>query len=284
MDEQLLRELRALRAKAYGPEADLDDDPQAMRRLRELEELAREAAGGKAPFAIGHDSAEAAVADAPQEDAAAAAATASGAASAPGTSDVLARGATAGDPASAAPPARWSGWTSKRIAFAWISSLVIATVAAAAVAGAVTRRVQADPREVAVLGVDDFATWPGIFAGSQSLASGPGGPVQRSAFTDFYGMVAYSVGGGWLAGTVGETCILLLDSALIRPDSNSIAGPTYVGCAAGDFPASVQIVVSPELPDALRQAFPDGTGLQFVLEDDEVVVLSDTDTDIDTVR
>ena len=274
MDEQLLRELRALRAKAYGPEADLDDDPEAMRRLRELEELARDTADVAAQSATGHGTADPGPVD---EENLTIASTPAKSSSDPG--DAPTEGV---DPASTASSARSGGWTARRIAFAWIASLVVATVAAAAITGAVTRRVQADPREVAVLRVDDFATWPGIFAGSQSLASGPGGPVQRDAFTDFYGMVAYSVGGGWLAGAVGETCILVLDSALIRPDSNSISGPTYVGCTAGEFPASVQLVVSPDLPDALRRAFPDGAGLQFVLGNDEVVVLSDVDPD--TVR
>jgi hypothetical protein len=38
-------ELRALRERAYGPAADIHEDPQALLRLRELEELSRPSAG-----------------------------------------------------------------------------------------------------------------------------------------------------------------------------------------------------------------------------------------------
>lgn len=37
MDTATLEELRTLRARAYGPQADIDQDPVAMQRLRELE-------------------------------------------------------------------------------------------------------------------------------------------------------------------------------------------------------------------------------------------------------
>lgn len=37
-------ELRVLRARAYGPAADIADDPAALRRLAELEALARDPA------------------------------------------------------------------------------------------------------------------------------------------------------------------------------------------------------------------------------------------------
>ena len=37
MDTAALEELRALRARAYGPYADIELDPRAVQRLRELE-------------------------------------------------------------------------------------------------------------------------------------------------------------------------------------------------------------------------------------------------------
>jgi hypothetical protein len=42
------RELAALRRRAYGPDADIQRDPEALRRLHELEELARPADPGDA--------------------------------------------------------------------------------------------------------------------------------------------------------------------------------------------------------------------------------------------
>lgn len=41
MNDDTLIELRALQARAYGPEADIAQDPTALRRLRELEERRR---------------------------------------------------------------------------------------------------------------------------------------------------------------------------------------------------------------------------------------------------
>jgi len=43
------RELAALRRRAYGPDADIQRDPDAQRRLRELEDLAHPSADDEAP-------------------------------------------------------------------------------------------------------------------------------------------------------------------------------------------------------------------------------------------
>ena len=64
MDTAALDELRALRARAYGPHADIDQDPAAMRRLSELENLR----GAVAPAAAGPSVAPAAKPSAPRAD------------------------------------------------------------------------------------------------------------------------------------------------------------------------------------------------------------------------
>ena len=64
MDTAALDELRALRARAYGPHADIDQDPAAMRRLSELENLR----GAVATAAAGPSVAPAARPSAPRAD------------------------------------------------------------------------------------------------------------------------------------------------------------------------------------------------------------------------
>ncbi len=49
MPEPIDQELAQLRARAYGPNADIDDDPRALARLRELEDSRRTAAPPVAP-------------------------------------------------------------------------------------------------------------------------------------------------------------------------------------------------------------------------------------------
>ena len=49
MDDETLIELRALRARAYGPDADIDADPAARARLAELESSARAATSASEP-------------------------------------------------------------------------------------------------------------------------------------------------------------------------------------------------------------------------------------------
>ena len=49
MDDETLIELRALRARAYGPDADIDADRAARARLAELESSARAAASAPEP-------------------------------------------------------------------------------------------------------------------------------------------------------------------------------------------------------------------------------------------
>jgi hypothetical protein len=72
---------------------------------------------------------------------------------------------------------------------------------------------------------------------------------------------------------------MIVETSMITDEPNSFGGAIYNGCAAGKFPATVEILIDDEnlqnLPDELLDAFPEGTALQFVLDGDEVIVLSD---------
>src|ERR687897_460773 len=49
VDERAEAELQRLRARAYGPGADIHDDPLALRRLNELEEVHRAGSTRRSP-------------------------------------------------------------------------------------------------------------------------------------------------------------------------------------------------------------------------------------------
>lgn len=59
----------------------------------------------------------------------------------------------------------------------------------------------------------------------------------------------------------------------------------FEGCAANSFPAAVVLQVSKDMPEELRRAYPDATGLQFVYDESEsesesdVAVFSSTSRD-----
>lgn len=274
MDDQLLDELRMLRARAYGPDSDIHDDPSAVSRLHDLEGLARGAEAGV------EDEAEAGR-PAPEQPIDQAE---------PLATVVDAEPLTSGEPPETddleehpvAVPARPGKWSKKRIVITWLASLAIAVLVTATVTGFVSRRIQADPREIAVLGVDAFAEWPGLFASfSEDGEREPGvAPEGALAFDTFYGLSAYSLQEGVFAYGFDQACLAIMSTTLIDPQATSSGGPIFSSCAAGDFPATVEIVVrenTQEMPRELLEAFPEGTALQFVLDGDEVVVLSDQD-------
>lgn len=268
MDDQLIDELRMLRTRAYGPEPDIQHDPSALARLQDLERLARgpevEQLPPKPPLPVQTE---------PVVDV-------EPLVSAEPSPDEVADDSLASEP----PAGRAAKWSKKRIAIAWLASLAVAILVTATVTGFVSRRIQADPREVAVLGVDAFAEWPGAFSnyyvaqdGSEERSDVPEG---GKAFQTFHGLALFSMPSGPFSYGIGQTCLMVVASTNIDSESSSLEGPFFNGCTAGNFAATIEIVVTEDyqgLPDELLQVFPEGTGLQFVLEGDEVVVLSDQD-------
>ena len=69
-----------------------------------------------------------------------------------------------------------------------------------------------------------------------------------------------------------DACMVLIPAAQILPDSSSFQGRMFTGCAAGPFPATIQIIVRGELPPQLLERFPDETALQFVLDGSRIHV------------
>ena len=276
-------ELRLLRARAYGPDADILDDPEAMRRLRELEEQARLAGEASDPAgdgAVGDGPAAsgvAAVSHVAFDPAASGAAASDPAASAlRGPEDAVhggvgeARSTRADDadteasrtqdgvspadaaqgPAPTPAPARGPWWLRTRVL--WIASVVLAAVVASAVTLAASTL---STGRVAVLAVDPDAEPPDGFFDQAG---------EGVVFEEFFGLTAVLAQQVWTRGEV-------LDCVFVR----SAAGDAQMatgGCAGGGFPPTAAMVVTPSFPRELRERFPDGTALQFVVEGSEVHV------------
>ena len=239
MNSHAADELHALRARAYGPDADIHDDDDALRRLEELEALAGQRWVEQPQEVQERDTAASSSAD-----------------------DGLIDATPTDDSAplvTAAPRAR------RRLVLWWIASLLVAVVATAVVTGVVSKRAQADPREVATLSVDLGTGFP-RFLGLQNQ--------DGRVFTPFRGLLPVASTGGWM-GSNDDQCLAVMESTKVIVDADSYDGPIFFGCAAGSFPATVQIKVGAESPQELQDAFPRGTALQFVLGPSEVTVLID---------
>lgn len=273
MDDQPIDELRMLRVRAYGPDPDIHHDPSALARLQDLERLARgpeiEQLPPKPPLPVPTEpvvDVEPLISAEPSSDEVA---------------DDLVADSVADDSAASEPLAgRVGKWSKKRIAITWLASLAAAILVTATVTGFVSRRIQADPREIAVLGVDAFAEWPEFFGNfTEDGEREPGLPEGAMAFQSFHGLAPFRMPNGGFADGRDQTCLAVVDLAAVDNDSSSFSGAYFGGCAAGAFAATAEIVIASgqSLPDELLEAFPEGTALQFVLEGDEVVVLSDED-------
>ena len=281
MDDQLIDELRMLRARAYGPDPDIHEDPSALSRLQDLERLARgpevEELPPEPPVPTSSTMPAVPQVAAPLPDLPQAQVEPEPVLSAESADEDAADEAE--NPGEE--PARPRKWTKKRIAITWLASLGVAVLVTATVTGFVSRRIQADPREIAVLGVDPYSEWPSFFGNyTDDGEREPGLPDGGMAFQAFHGLAAFRMSQRMYGSGGDQTCLTIVDSAKIDNDSSSYSGAYFGGCAAGAFPATAEVLVTkdlPDIPEELLEAFPEGTALQFVLDGDEVVVLSDQD-------
>jgi hypothetical protein len=253
-------ELRLLRARAYGPDADIVDDPAALARLDELETSARTPVASEPVHAAESSSTEPVGTTLVEER--------------PGAepeSDVE-DDAPAGDgaePEPVAPAPRgwrgWRGWSGRRMAVVGAVALVVVVLVAVAATSFVTRRAGYAAPVDAVLAPSPGQEIPSIFgmAAEDSVV-----------FADFSGLTPVASDATW-NGQMNDECLMLVETEYLdTATENSFSGMVLYGCGAGPFPPSISFVVAPSTPEPLRERYPDGTAMQFVLEDNEVVVLS----------
>ncbi|MGN6221550.1 MAG: hypothetical protein ACTHNQ_18780 [Microbacterium sp.] len=254
-------ELRALRARAYGPDADIHADPAALARLQELEAQNRSAATPAAeertPLPLseeaGTDAAgptTAPVDDVATDDPAPAPAAADG--DAPGAATAPEDGIPSADAATEHPAATPPWWRRRRAR--WAGSLVVALVLGVVL----TLSVQAiTSGRVATLGVDRNAEWPTDTFGAR--------PPDALQFEEFHGLSVLSLGQAF-GGGLDQVCIS------VQSTPNGSDGVGAWGCGTVDFPAAAAFTVPGNSPQELRDVFPVGTSLKFVLDGDQVHV------------
>jgi hypothetical protein len=270
MDQDSLAELRQLQARAYGPASDIAGDPEAVERLEALQAQAASVGVATPERRTGTgDSEWNEWTDWVDDD------------EAPDSLGPVAdldpdvdleddeSDATTESPAS---PRRnrlrkWMPWL-------WVASLVVVGALAAGWTFASTLLVftpidrDADTRQLAVLDVDEALVPPGFFGISGGELTG---------FHEFHGLTPMVSTGEIFGGPADQRCLWLMRTDDVDPDSLGVSGPLFNDCAAGEFPATIEMEVTEDLPQELRDAFPDGTGLQFVLDGSRVGVFTDLD-------
>lgn len=253
-------ELRLLRERAYGRAADIHEDPAALQRLQELEDHERATAAPLESPSAGEVDPET---DAPSVDASLPAAMIGSDHAQPETVDDAYSGAETGTTADAgireAGPVETPAskpWWKRRMPRVWAASLVAAIVLGVVL----TLSAQAlQAGKIAVLSADEDVEWPSQFWGDRTEGS--------LAFETFFGMSVISQPQQFGAGLDERVPCLTVFSG--EGDNLMYAAGA---CGAGPFPATATFTVGIQSPAELRERFPDGTALQFVLEGSQVHV------------
>lgn len=288
MDAALADELRALRARAYGRDADLAHDSEAMRRLRELEALqaaSTSAGAGSRPTTRvvplrEDDTRDAVVQARPADRASVSGASVIDATLAPlatredderDTELSVALGFDADhDPARVDRPRALS----RRLVALWVGSVV----AAAAVASTVTSVAMT----IAPVSTSSGAAQIDTLTPTSSPAFQPDavGGAEDSPVWEYHGLTLYLGVGGAFASDEPECLWLFVSdpgSSNSDAEVSGLGGWGSTGCSAGGFPATITLPLRDDLPDELLAAFPDGTALQFVLDGDRIGVFLDSE-------
>lgn len=252
MDDRSRAELAALRARAYGPAADIDADPAALARLRELEDAAHVAdptarAAGTDPRSRDVDAAgEARAPDDPF-------APVPVQAPAAGTVESVVASDGAGPPADG--PARLSRPRRRRVGVLWPLSVAATVLLTAVVITGVVPPRSADPRAPLVL------TRPA----SPLLTVAVDMADQRVVAFHGVTIVKFTVRGG---PSNGDTCLVLVERDAPAADAGPGDGIAHEGCSAGPLPPVMQFTVDEGDSRLLRARYPTGTGLRFTVDGD----------------
>ena len=243
-DDPHLEELRALRTRAYGPDADIHDDAAALARLPEPE-APPAGEGGEGPTpppTVEPRMKPTVVGDSAPND------------TRPESVQSGAEAASVDAPVASAAAVAQVPWWRRRIPVLWTAAGVVVGVVLGI---GVSLLVQpAGPEPVAVLQADADAEWPSQMFGAR--------PEDGRPYEEFHGLtvIAYERGTD-SAGS--QSCLAVLTA---RDGSGFAAG----GCGAAAFPANVSMEITSLSPRTLRDEFPEGTSLQFVHDGTQVTV------------
>ncbi|WP_194762318.1 hypothetical protein [Microbacterium sp. UFMG61] len=272
MDAAAERELRELRARAYGRDADIAMDAAAAGRLQELESE-RSAPAGPADLRASQAPAPATTASAEQEP--------------EDTDDLLAIEKSANDDATPqyadTETARRDERRIRRRATWWAASVV----ASAAVAAVVTFTLSSTVPVSASSGAPQIETLQ-LEPASDRIPQEWFGVQDDTIGADFLGFTVFTIP-GWSgqddSGSTGPNCIAVVETAQIPPVDDfdqydwTYGGDFYSGCGIGVFPATVEVPIRGGAPDEMLGRYPAAEALQFVLDGDRVGVFLDEGSD-----
>ncbi|GFZ75577.1 hypothetical protein [Microbacterium album] len=250
MEPGMRAELEGLRARAYGPAADIHRDPVAQRRLAELEAQLRPR---PVTFASAPPEPEPEPAVAIEREPV----PASGAASELEAADA---GAHRDDQRRRAESRSTRLTTRERTG--WAAALVLAVVIAVLVSNTFVQRVQADPHgvgatQVTRLAPDTQFELPEFFRGVEGV----------EGFRTFHGLRPMLIREPNGNGAGAQVCLYVsAEEALEASSDGSVSGTYFPGCGANTFPAVVQFVIVPGMSRELDAAYPEGTAFQFVFD------------------
>lgn len=251
MDAAADDELRELRARAYGPRADIASDPSAVRRLEELESSRSAAStGGEAGSrAAGAASVAASAADSERAELRVVHPSADASRESGDLLDRLDDESTWDEPVAPAASHEVTGWPGRLAR--WRAPLWVASVAAsAALAASIAYAFAVVPPVSSSAGAPQIET-PGWYADSG----------ERSSENVCLNVVRNDQ---------------LPDVRDFTETSWSFEGQRYAACGVGAFPPTVAVPFDSETPDELAERFPSGVALQFVLDGGRVGVFLDS--------
>ncbi|WP_341955745.1 hypothetical protein [Microbacterium sp. LWH13-1.2] len=276
MDAGAEKELRELRARAYGPHADIATDPAALRRLQELESSraavsARLRAGGATALDAPATATELQVVIPAVDDSRAS----------DDLIDRLGDDSLWDDPAASEEAPSPTDWRSRLARWRmplWVASVV----AAAAVAATVTFALTSLPSVSSSAGAPQIET----LELSRTGAVPPGwfGAETDVAAAEFFGLTVFE-SPGWVSESGDRSsenrCISVVRTVDVPDEgaddgSSSISGPMYAACSIGAFPAEVVVPIDEEMPEQLHERYPAAVALQFVLDGNRVGVFLDS--------
>jgi hypothetical protein len=249
-------ELRSLRERAYGPGADIHDDPVALARLNELEAAAEREPAVERAGAAPRDDADAG--PTPSEDPEAEASVP------PVPSAPDADQPEAADREAAEPQAGRGRRLTRRVAWLWAGSVVLALFVGAALALAMASW---SGERAAVLAETDISDWPELSFGEPEEGS--------RIFEDYLGLTPVIVPnalGSDNQQRVPCMFVVILSDYDGGDPPGTAATTVTAGCASGAFPPVASFTVTDASPESLREQLPVGTSVRFTIEGDEAHV------------
>ncbi len=281
MDTVSRDELQELRARAYGPGADIDQDAAALRRLHELESLNRDWADAEAGAPAAQPPPNAPIVvrvPAPADEPIPMPSDPTAAAAFPGESEPAVTTAAPASESETKIEAGSEGPQKRRLSrgvkILWALSVAASAAAAAAITFGLT---YIAPVNVSS-GAEQIATLEP--AATIELPAGWMGAGPSSRVYEFYGLTLFETTGGFY-GPMGTDCFAaVVTESIPEADSSrdnwSYDGMMYSDCRMGDFPATVEVPVGSGTPEDIRSQFPENSVLQFVMDGDRIGVFLDS--------